>query len=123
MHQGLFLLGERHGPGRTTCCGRHDIDSISLPKQHLLDEASNLITPARRTNGRFPMTKLAIILGSTGPGRNGEQVPKWVYAVASKRTDAGFELVELLDYKWRHLDEVLPPAAGQYSQEHTFAWA
>jgi NAD(P)H-dependent FMN reductase len=69
------------------------------------------------------MTKIGIILGSTRPGRNGEQVAKWVYDVASKRTDAEFELVDLLDYKLPHLDEVLPPAAGQYSQEHTFAWA
>jgi NAD(P)H-dependent FMN reductase len=33
------------------------------------------------------MIKIAIILGSTRPGRNGEAVAKWVYEVAQKRSD------------------------------------
>jgi len=33
------------------------------------------------------MTKIAIILGSTRPGRNGEAVAKWVHEVADKRSD------------------------------------
>jgi NAD(P)H-dependent FMN reductase len=61
------------------------------------------------------MTKIGIILGSTRPGRNGEGVAKWVLEVASRRTDAEFELVDLLDYKLPHLDEGLPPSMGQYS--------
>ncbi|MFF2996975.1 NADPH-dependent FMN reductase [Streptomyces sp. NPDC057950] len=69
------------------------------------------------------MTKIGIILGSTRPGRNGEAVARWVHDVASKRTDAEFELVDLLDYKLPHLDEALPPSLGQYSQPHTQAWA
>ncbi|WP_028805874.1 NADPH-dependent FMN reductase [Streptomyces sp. 142MFCol3.1] len=69
------------------------------------------------------MTKIGIILGSTRPGRNGEAVARWVHEVASKRTDAEFELVDLLDYKLPHLDEALPPSLGQYSQPHTQAWA
>jgi NAD(P)H-dependent FMN reductase len=69
------------------------------------------------------MTKIGIILGSTRPGRNGEGVAKWVLDVAKQRTDAEFELVDLLDYKLPHLDEALPPAMGQYSQPHTIEWA
>jgi NAD(P)H-dependent FMN reductase len=71
------------------------------------------------------MTKIGIILGSTRPGRNGEQVAKWVNEVAQQRTDAEFELVDLLDYKLPHLDEAVPPsmADGQYSQPHTQEWA
>ncbi|MFF2382528.1 NADPH-dependent FMN reductase [Streptomyces sp. NPDC058108] len=69
------------------------------------------------------MIKIGIILGSTRPGRNGEAVARWVHDVASKRTDAEFELVDLLDYKLPHLDEALPPSLGQYSQPHTQAWA
>jgi len=69
------------------------------------------------------MTKIGIILGSTRPGRNGEAVAKWVAEVASQRTDAEFELVDLLDYKLPHLDEALPPSAGQYTQSHTLEWA
>ncbi|MEV7685344.1 NADPH-dependent FMN reductase [Streptomyces bungoensis] len=69
------------------------------------------------------MTKIGIILGSTRPGRNGEAVARWVLDIASKRSDAEFELVDLLDYKLPHLDEVLPPSMGQYAQPHTQEWA
>jgi NAD(P)H-dependent FMN reductase len=69
------------------------------------------------------VTKIGIILGSTRPGRNGETVARWAYEVASQRTDAEFELVDLLDYKLPHLDEALPPSLGQYSQPHTLEWA
>jgi NAD(P)H-dependent FMN reductase len=69
------------------------------------------------------MTKIGIILGSTRPGRNGEAVAKWVLDVASKRTDADYELIDLLDYKLPHLDEALPPAMGQYANAHTREWA
>ena len=69
------------------------------------------------------MTRIGIILGSTRPNRNGEQVAKWVYDVASRRTDAEFELVDLRDYPLPHLDEPLPPSMGQYQNEHTRQWA
>jgi NAD(P)H-dependent FMN reductase len=69
------------------------------------------------------MTKVAIILGSTRPGRNGEAVAKWVYDIASKRDDAEFELVDLLDFNLPHLDEVMPPTMGQYANQHTKDWA
>ncbi|MEZ0074242.1 NADPH-dependent FMN reductase [Planotetraspora sp. GP83] len=69
------------------------------------------------------MTKVAIILGSTRPGRNGEAVANWVFDIASKRDDAEYELVDLKDYNLPHLDEALPPSLGQYSQPHTKAWA
>jgi NAD(P)H-dependent FMN reductase len=69
------------------------------------------------------MTKIGIILGSTRPGRNGEAVAKWIVEVASQRTDAEFELVDLLDYKLPHLDEAAPPSMGQYAQPHTIEWA
>jgi len=69
------------------------------------------------------MPKIAIILGSTRPGRNGEAVARWVLEHASRRTDAEFELVDIADYRLPHLDEVVPPSFGQYSQPHTLPWA
>jgi NAD(P)H-dependent FMN reductase len=69
------------------------------------------------------MTRIGIILGSTRPNRNGEQVARWVYDIASRRSDAEYELVDLRDYPLPHLDEPLPPAMGQYQNEHTKAWA
>src|SRR5712692_10561009 len=58
------------------------------------------------------MIRIGIILGSTRPNRNGEQVAKWVMEVASGR-----------DYALPHLDEPLPPALGQYQNDHTKEWA
>jgi NAD(P)H-dependent FMN reductase len=69
------------------------------------------------------MLKIAIILGSTRPGRIGESVAKWALEVASKRTDAEFELVDIADYDLPLLDEPVPPSMGQYSKEHTKRWA
>ncbi|MFI1338506.1 NADPH-dependent FMN reductase [Streptomyces sp. NPDC020845] len=69
------------------------------------------------------MTRIAIIIGSTRPGRNGEAVANWVYDIAKQRTDAEYELVDIADYKLPHLDEAAPPSLGQYTQPHTKAWA
>ena len=60
------------------------------------------------------MTRIGIILGSTRPNRNGEQVAKWVYETAALRSDADFELVDLRDYPLPHLDEPLPPLIHFY---------
>jgi NAD(P)H-dependent FMN reductase len=67
--------------------------------------------------------KVAIITGSTRPGRNNEAVARWAYGLAGKRTDAEFELVDIKDYNLPLLDEPVPAALGQYSQAHTKAWA
>jgi NAD(P)H-dependent FMN reductase len=67
--------------------------------------------------------RIGIILGSTRPGRRGEQVAQWVLEQASKRDDAVYELVDLADFPLPHLDEALPPSMGQYANEHTQAWA
>ena len=69
------------------------------------------------------MTKIAIIIGSTRPGRRGKDVADWVFAHASQRDDAEFELVDLADYPLPHLDEPLPPRMGQYQNEHTRVWS
>jgi NAD(P)H-dependent FMN reductase len=69
------------------------------------------------------MTRVGIILGSTRPGRNGAAVANWVHDIASKRTDAEFELVDLKDYNLPHLDEATPAAMGGYANQHTKNWS
>jgi NAD(P)H-dependent FMN reductase len=69
------------------------------------------------------MLKIAIIIGSTRPGRNGEAVAKWVHEIAKKRNDAEFELVDIKSFNLPLLDEPVPPSMGQYSKPHTKAWA
>ena len=67
--------------------------------------------------------KIAIILGSTRPSRNGEAVARWVYEIAKKRIDAEFEFVDIKDFNLPLLDEPVPPSQGQYSKEHTKVWS
>src|SRR5437899_10579007 len=69
------------------------------------------------------MLKIAIIIGSTRPGRKGETVGKWAYDIARKRNDAEFELVDIADFNLPLLDEPMPPMFGQYSDNHTRAWS
>jgi NAD(P)H-dependent FMN reductase len=67
--------------------------------------------------------KIAIVLGSTRPGRNGDAVAQWVLEQAQTRSAADYELVDLADFPMPLLDEAIPPSAGQYTGEHTIAWA
>ena len=69
------------------------------------------------------MTKIAIIVGSTRPGRKAEAVARWVHELAKKRTDAEFELVDIAEFDLPLLDEPVPPSMGQSSKPHTKAWA
>jgi NAD(P)H-dependent FMN reductase len=68
------------------------------------------------------MLKVAIILGSTRPRRNGEAVTKWVYNIANKRSDAEFEYVDIKDYNLPLFDEPPSPLYQKYSKDHTKAW-
>ena len=67
--------------------------------------------------------KIAVIVGSTRPGRNAEAVAKWVHELAAQRPGASYELVDLLEDPLPLLDEPVPAAVGQYAHEHTRAWA
>lgn len=69
------------------------------------------------------MLRIAIITGSTRPGRNNEAVADWVYRIAKQRKDAEFELVDISNYNLPLLNEPMPPVFGQYAHEHTKAWA
>jgi NAD(P)H-dependent FMN reductase len=69
------------------------------------------------------MLDVAIVLGSTRPGRLGEAVAKWVHGLARQRTDARYDLVDIQDYRLPLLDEPVPPSQHKYSKDHTKRWA
>jgi NAD(P)H-dependent FMN reductase len=69
------------------------------------------------------MIKIAIIVGSTRPGRKADTVARWLYDIAKKRADAEFEMVDVKDYNLPLLDEPVPPSLHQYSQPHTKTWS
>jgi NAD(P)H-dependent FMN reductase len=69
------------------------------------------------------MVNIAIIVGSTRPGRKADAVARWVFDIAKARTDAKFEVVDIEHFNLPLLDEPVPPSMGQYSKPHTRAWA
>ena len=73
--------------------------------------------------GGIMMNHIAIIIGSTRPGRKGVAVARWVMDHAALRTDATFELVDIVDYNLPLLNEVNTPSMHQYELEHTKRWA
>ena len=69
------------------------------------------------------MLKIAIIVGSTRPGRKADSVAKWAYEIARHRSDAEFEIVDIKDFNLPLLDEPNSPMFGQYTREHTKRWS
>jgi NAD(P)H-dependent FMN reductase len=70
-----------------------------------------------------PLLKVAIIVGSTRPGRKGEAVATWAHEIAQKRADADFTLLDLASFELPLLDEPMPAASGSYSHPHTRRWS
>lgn len=67
--------------------------------------------------------RIAVILGSTRPGRRSEAVARWVLDVANARTDATFSLVDLAEVNLPLLDEPLAAIYGEYAHAHTREWS
>lgn len=68
---------------------------------------------------------VAILLGSTRPGRRGEAVAHWILDQlrAAGHPGASFELVDVAEQGLPLLDEPLEPSQGRYDQFHTRRWA
>ncbi|WP_285032118.1 NAD(P)H-dependent oxidoreductase [Mycolicibacterium sp. lyk4-40-TYG-92] len=69
--------------------------------------------------------RLAIVLGSTRPGRRSPQVADWVLEAAAAHLGkhAAVEIVDLTQFDLPLLDEPMPAAIGEYRNSHTKQWA
>lgn len=69
--------------------------------------------------------KIAILVGSTRPGRKGTSVGEWVLKQASSREGVEFELVELADFDLPLLSEPTVPGAANrnYETPQTRVWS
>ncbi|ADD41633.1 NADPH-dependent FMN reductase [Stackebrandtia nassauensis] len=73
-------------------------------------------------------TRIAVITGSTRPGRRGALVADWVVQAAASHPavaagEAAVDLIDLADLNLPLLDEAMPPIMGQYEHTHTKEWA
>jgi NAD(P)H-dependent FMN reductase len=71
------------------------------------------------------MVRIGIVVGSTRPGRRGDQVARWVHQVARDRggSDVEYVVVDLRDHALPLLDEPQPAAIGEYQNAHTRRWS
>lgn len=69
--------------------------------------------------------RIAVITGSTRPGRRSDQVAAWVHRAATEhlRERAVVATVDLADQDLPLLDEPVPAAFGEYLHPHTRRWA
>jgi NAD(P)H-dependent FMN reductase len=70
-----------------------------------------------------PLPRIAVVTGSTRPGRVNNSVAGWVITELAERSDAVFELVDINDFNLPLLDEPAPAAYQSYQNEHTKAWS
>ncbi len=66
--------------------------------------------------------RIGIILGSTRPGRRGDQIASWLLETARTYGGADYELVDLVHRGLGNLDEPGNPSHQQYTQAHTRDW-
>jgi NAD(P)H-dependent FMN reductase len=74
------------------------------------------------------MLDIAVVLGSTRPGRRGEMVARWVVECAQRHPSvlagaARFSLLDIAKFALPLLDEPTPPLLGAGVHEHTRRWA
>ncbi|MBC7762804.1 MAG: NAD(P)H-dependent oxidoreductase [Candidatus Saccharibacteria bacterium] len=72
--------------------------------------------------------RIAVVIGSTRPGRRSPMVAEWVRDVAVEHASKDsraveIELVDIADAALPLLDEPIPAAVGEYQNEHTRRWA
>jgi NAD(P)H-dependent FMN reductase len=67
--------------------------------------------------------RIAIILGSTRPGRRGDQLAHWVLDRADAHGGAEYVLVDLADHELGNLDEPGNPVQQAYTHPHTHEWS
>lgn len=69
--------------------------------------------------------RIAVVLGSTRPGRKGEAVARWVLEHAQKREDASYELLDVAAFDLPLLNEPTVPGAAnrEYETSQTREWS
>lgn len=145
-HDGRAIQVELTAKGRrlTNVCAEEierDIyvmtSKIGEPQQRMLstlasdivlrDAAAELVAQAtsdtsrQRTTG--PANRIAVVIGSTRPGRICPEIAKWILKAMQDGSPLHYELLDLANIDLPFLDEPLMAAVNQYEHEHTRAWS
>ena len=88
--------------------GKHAAAPVAAPPEQVTEQ---------------PLPRIAVVTGSTRPGRINNSVADWAMAELAGRSDAVFELVDINDFNLPLLDEPAPAAYQSYQNEHTTAWS
>lgn len=67
--------------------------------------------------------KIGIVVGSVRKGRNADAVSHWVYNFATKRNDAKYELVDLINYKLPLLGQEIPSEQKEEANYAIKGWS
>lgn len=67
--------------------------------------------------------KIAIIIGSTRPGRSADKITKWYMDQVRDTKGMEFELIDLKEVNLPFLDEPVPASMNSYQNEHTKKWS
>jgi NAD(P)H-dependent FMN reductase len=70
-----------------------------------------------------PVSRIAVVIGSTRPNRICPGIAEWVRDVAQRVSQLQYELVDLQDINLPFLDEPFMAALGRYEHEHTREWS
>jgi NAD(P)H-dependent FMN reductase len=66
--------------------------------------------------------RIGIIIATTRAGRFGDKPAAWIRAIAARRSDLAFEIVDLRDYPLPLFDEPRSPAYGQSERPEVKRW-
>src|SRR3954451_22447026 len=69
------------------------------------------------------MPRLAVVIGSTPPGRAGLPIAPWVADLAPRHGGFDLEVVDLAEVALPLFDEPHHPRLRQYTKPHTKAWS
>jgi len=98
-------------------------ESASLPGCGAWGDMNTPVSIRYHSRRSSTMLKIAIVIGSTRPGRRSEPVAQWVLKLAKQRKDAEFEILDPSAFNLPVLDEPMPPSMRQYTKDHTKAWS
>ena len=67
--------------------------------------------------------RVAVLIGSTRPGRISAGIAEWVRTVAQAESPLHYDILDLAEVNLPFLDEPFMAALGRYEHEHTRAWS